>query len=163
MLHIINVLVDNHFGVLSRISGLFSARGYNIESLCVGITADPTISRMTVAVYGDDTIVDQIIHQLNKLVEVIEATDLTCDKHVERELVMVRLSTEENNRSELLEVVNIFRAKVVDVSNEAIIIEATGSTEKIRAFIDMIRPYGIKQLARTGLIALARSKNSTNA
>ena len=162
MLHIINILVDNHFGVLSRITGLFSARGYNIESLCVGITEESTISRMTVAVYGDDTIVDQIIHQLNKLVEVIEVSDLTCDKHVERELVLARLSAKSNNRSNLLEVVSIFRAKVVDVSNEAIIIEATGSTEKMRAFIDMIRPYGIEQLARTGLIALVRSNNSSN-
>ena len=162
MLHIINILVDNHFGVLSRISGLFSARGYNIESLCVGITADPTISRMTVAVHDDASVVEQITHQLNKLVEVIEVTDLTCDKHVERELVMARLSTKSNNRSELFEVIDIFRAKVVDVSNDAIIIEATGSTEKIRAFIDMIRPYGIEQLARTGLIALARSNNSSN-
>jgi acetolactate synthase I/III small subunit len=159
MLHIINVLVDNHFGVLSRISGMFSARGYNIESLCVGITEDPSISRMTVAVYGDEAIVDQIIHQLNKVVEVIEVSDLTCDKHVERELVLARLSTKLNKRADLLEVVSIFRAKVVDVSDEAIIIEATGTTEKIRAFIDMIRPYGIEQLARTGIIALARSNN----
>ena len=104
----------------------------------------------------------QIINQLNKLVEVIEISDLTSDKHVERELVMVRLSTKINSRSDLLEVVSIFRAKVVDVSNEAIIIEATGSTEKMRAFIDMIRPYGIDQLARTGLIALARSNNTSN-
>lgn len=161
MLHIVNVLVDNHFGVLSRISGLFSARGYNIESLCVGITEDPTISRMTVAVHGDDKIVDQIINQLNKLVEVIEVSDLTCDRHVERELVMARLCTKENCRSELLEIVNIFRAKVVDISNEAIIIELTGSEVKIRAFIDMIRPFGINQLARTGIIALARSSTST--
>ena len=157
MLHIINILVDNHFGVLARISGLFSARGYNIESLCVGITEDPTISRMTVVVHGDDKIVAQIINQLNKLIEVIEVRDLTKDSHVERELVMVKLNTTPERRSQLLEVVNIFRAKVVDVSPDALIIEATGSIEKIRAFIDMVRPYGIEKLARTGRIALARS------
>lgn len=159
MLHIINILVDNQFGVLSRISGLFSARGYNIESLCVGITEDPTISRMTVVVEGDDKIVDQITNQLNKVIEVIEVTNLTKDSHVERELVMVRLNTDAKLRSQLLEVVNIFRAKVVDVSTDALIIEATGSIGKITAFIDMIRPYGIEKLARSGRIALARTTN----
>jgi acetolactate synthase-1/3 small subunit len=159
MLHIINILVDNQFGVLSRISGLFSARGYNIESLCVGITEDPTISRMTVVVHGDDKIVEQIINQLNKVIEVIEVTNLTKDSHVERELVMVKLNTDEKKRSQLLEVVNIFRAKVVDVSPDALIIEATGSIDKITAFTDMIRPYGIEKLARTGRIALARTNN----
>ncbi|MFP6583774.1 MAG: acetolactate synthase small subunit [Candidatus Hydrogenedentota bacterium] len=159
MLHIINILVDNQFGVLSRISGLFSARGYNIESLCVGITEDPTISRMTVVVEGDDKIVEQITNQLNKVIEVIEVNDLTKDSHVERELVMVRLNTDAKRRSQLLEVVNIFRAKVVDVSPDALIIEATGSIDKITAFIDMIRPYGIEKLARSGRIALARTTN----
>ena len=159
MLHIINILVDNHFGVLARISGLFSARGYNIESLCVGITEDPTTSRMTVVVHGDDKIVDQILHQLNKMVEVIEVSNLTKDAHVERELLLVKLNTNPKRRTELLEVVNIFRAKIVDVSPEALIIEATGSVEKIKAFIDMIRPFGIEELARTGRAALARTNN----
>ena len=159
MLHIINILVDNHFGVLARISGLFSARGYNIESLCVGVTEDPTISRMTVVVHGDDNIVSQIVHQLNKMVEVIEVNDLTEDGHVERELVMAKLNTDPKRRTELLEVVNSFRAQIVDVSPEALIIEATGSIEKIKAFIDMIRPYGIEEIARTGRVALARTNN----
>lgn len=161
MLHIINILVDNHFGVLARISGLFSARGYNIESLCVGTTDDPTTSRMTVVVQGDDKVVEQILHQLNKVVEVIEVSNLTEDAHVERELVLVRLNTDTKRRTQLLEVVNIFRAKIVDVSPEALIIEATGSIEKIKAFIDMVRPYGIEDLARTGRIALARTSNGT--
>ncbi|MFP6597584.1 MAG: acetolactate synthase small subunit [Candidatus Hydrogenedentota bacterium] len=160
MLHIINILVDNNFGVLARVSGLFSARGYNIESLCVGITEDPTTSRMTVVVQGDDKIVDQIVHQLNKMVEVIDVANLTEDSHVERELVLAKLNTDAKRRTQLLEVVNIFRAKVVDVSSEAVTIEATGSIDKIRAFIDMIRPYGIEELARTGRIALARTSNS---
>lgn len=162
MLHIISILVDNHFGVLARISGLFSARGYNIESLCVGITDDPTTSRMTIVVHGDDDIVSQIIHQLNKMVEVINVVNLTKDDHVERELVLARLNTDAKRRSQLLEVVNIFRAKIVDVSPDALIIEATGSIEKIKAFIDMIRPYGIEELARTGRIALSRSSNGKN-
>lgn len=159
MLHIINILVDNNFGVLARISGLFSARGYNIESLCVGITEDPTTSRMTVVVRGDDKIVDQIVHQLNKMVEVIDVSNLTEDDHVERELVLAKLNSDPERRTQLLEVVDIFRAKIVDVSPEALIIEATGSIDKIKAFIDMIRPYGIKELARTGRIALARTRN----
>jgi acetolactate synthase-1/3 small subunit len=159
MIHTISVLVDNHFGVLARISGLFSARGYNIESLCVGITEDPTISRMTVVVQGDGNILEQIINQLNKVVEVIEVIDLTKFDHVERELVLVKIDTDTKKRTELLEIANIFRAKVVDVSPEATSIEATGSVDKIRAFIDMIRPFGIQELARTGSIALARSNN----
>jgi acetolactate synthase I/III small subunit len=158
MTHIISVLVDNHFGVLARISGLFSARGYNIESLCVGVTEDPTISRMTVVVEGDDKVLQQIVNQLNKLVEVIEVLDLTREDHVERELVLVKIKTTAKKRTELLEIANIFRAKTVDVSAKAIIIEATGSEGKIRAFIDMIRPFGITELARTGQIALSRSR-----
>lgn len=158
MRHIISVLVDNHFGVLARISGLFSARGYNIESLCVGVTEDPTISRMTVVVEGDDSVLQQIVNQLNKLVEVIEVLDLTQEEHVERELVLIKIQSSAKKRTELLEIANIFRAKVVDVSPKATIIEATGSEGKVRAFIDMIRPFGISELARTGQIALSRSR-----
>ena len=162
MTHTISILVDNHFGVLSRISGLFSARGYNIESLCVGVTEDPATSRMTVVVQGDDTILEQIINQLNKVIEVIEVTDLTAESHVERELVLVKISTSAKQRTELLEIANIFRAKVVDVAPKSTIVEATGSTDKIRAFIDMIRPFGIQELSRTGTIALVRALNGTN-
>ena len=162
MTHTISILVDNQFGVLARISGLFSARGYNIESLCVGITEDPTISRMTVVVQGDDKILEQIVNQLNKVIEVIEVIDLTLQSHVERELVLVKISTSAKQRTELLEIANIFRAKVVDVAPKSTIVEATGSTEKIRAFIDMIRPFGIQELSRTGSIALVRSLNGTN-
>ena len=157
MLHTISVLVDNHFGVLARISGLFSARGYNIESLCVGVTEDPSVSRMTVAVHGDERVLEQIVNQLNKLVEVIEVRDLTRDKHVERELVLIKAAADASRRTELLEVSNIFRAKVIDMSAEAVIIEVTGSEDKIAAFIDMVRPFGIVELARTGKIALSRS------
>jgi acetolactate synthase-1/3 small subunit len=159
MLHTISVLVDNHFGVLARISGLFSTRGYNIESLCVGVTEDPTISRMTVAVHGDEQVLQQIINQLEKLVEVIEVIDLTREKHVERELVLVKARADAARRAELLEITNIFRAKVVDMSREAVIIEVTGSEDKIAAFVDMVRPFGIAEIARTGKIALRRSVN----
>lgn len=159
MLHTISVLVDNHFGVLARISGLFSARGYNIESLCVGITEDATISRMTVVVQGDDNVLQQIVNQLNKMVEVIEVIDLTQESYVERELVLVKTSADATRRTELLEITNIFRAKVVDMSQAAVIIEVTGSQDKIQAFVDMIRPFGIQEVVRTGRIALARSTN----
>ena len=157
MLHTLSVLVDNHFGVLARISGLFSARGYNIESLCVGITEDPTISRMTVVVQGDDNVLQQIVNQLNKMVEVIEVLDLTQESYVERELVLIKTSADASRRTELLEITSIFRAKVVDMSQEAVIIEVTGSQDKIQAFVDMIRPFGIQEVVRTGRIALARS------
>ena len=159
MLHTISVLVDNQFGVLARISGLFSARGYNIESLCVGITEDPTVSRMTVVVQGDDNVLQQIVNQLNKMVEVIEVLDLTQESYVERELVLIKTEADAKRRTELLEITNIFRAKVVDMSPEAVIIEVTGSQDKIQAFVDMVRPFGIQEVARTGRIALARSMN----
>lgn len=159
MLHTISVLVDNHFGVLARISGLFSARGYNIESLCVGTTEDPKSSRMTVVVQGDDAIVEQIVNQLNKMVEVIEVIDLTKESFVERELVLIKTQTDAKRRTELLEITNIFRARVVDMSTDAVMIEVTGSQDKIVAFVDMLRPFGIQEIARTGRIAVARSKN----
>lgn len=159
MKHTISVLVENHFGVLARVSGLFSARGYNIDSLCVGETDDPSISRMTLVVRGDDRVLEQIEKQLKKLVDTIEVVDLTRESHVERELAMVRLAANGKNRSEIIELVSIFRAKVVDVSHNSIVVEVTGSEGKIRAFVDMVRPFGIEELVRTGKIAIARSMN----
>ena len=157
MKHTICVKVENHFGVLARVSGLFSARGYNIDSLCVGETEDPSVSRMTVVVHGDDRILDQIIKQLNKLVDTIEVIDLTAESFVERELVMVKVNANGAQRSEVIEIATIFRAKVVDCSATSMIVEATGSEGKIEAFIDMMRPFGIKELVRTGEIAISRS------
>jgi acetolactate synthase-1/3 small subunit len=125
----------------------------------VGVTEDATISRMTVAVHGDERVLLQIINQLEKVVEVIEVRDLTREKHVERELVLIKVSADAERRAELLEVTNIFRAKVIDMSREAVIIEVTGSEDKIIAFIDMVRPFGIAEIARTGKIALSRSRN----
>ena len=160
MKHTISVLVENHFGVLARVSGLFSARGYNIDSLCVGETEDPSASRMTVVVEGDERVLEQIVKQLQKLVEVIDVTDLTKDNFVERELVMVKIAVNGNGRTPIIEVANIFRAKVVDICNDSMTVEATGSEGKIKAFIDMMRPFGIKELVRTGRIAVARSLKS---
>lgn len=155
--HTISVLVENQFGVLARISGLFSARSYNIDSLCVGTTQDPSISRMTVVVRGDANVLDQIINQLNKMVEVIEVIDLTKETFVERELVIVKVRGIRNRRTELLEIVTIFRAKVCDVSDEAISIEVTGSDGKLRAFVEMMESFGIDEMVRSGKIAIARS------
>jgi acetolactate synthase-1/3 small subunit len=157
MTHIISVLVENQFGVLAHVSSMFSARGYNIDSLSVGETADPAVSRMTVAVSGDDSVVEQIVKQLNKFVEVIEVVDLTCEDYVERELAMIKITVKPKQRSEVIEIANTFRAKVVDMGADAMIVEVTGTQAKVKAFIDMMRPFGIKELVRTGRIAASRS------
>lgn len=157
MKHTICVKVENHFGVLARVSALFSARGYNIDSLCVGETEDPSVSRMTVVVRGDDRVLEQIIKQLNKLVDTIEVIDLTTEDFVERELAMMKVSAPSDRRGEIIEIVSIFRAKVVDCSVGSMIVEVTGSEGKIEAFIDMMRPFGILELVRTGEIAISRS------
>jgi len=160
MKHTISVLVENHFGVLARVSGLFSARGYNIDSLCVGETEDPSVSRMTVVVNGDDRVLEQIVKQLRKLVDTIEVIDLTREDYVERELVLVKVKAAREQRSEIIEIAAIFRAKVVDMGNDAIIVEVTGSEGKVNAFVDMMRPFGIEELVRTGTVAIVRSPKS---
>jgi len=157
MKHTISVLVENHFGVLARVSSLFSARGYNIESLCVGTTEDPSVSRMTVVAGGDERILSQIMQQLNKLVEVIDVTDLTQQAFVERELVLIKLAARGSKRTEVIEIANIFRAKICDVGRDKIIVEVTGNGGKVEAFVDSLRPFGIEELVRTGNIAIARS------
>ncbi len=161
MKHTISVLVENHFGVLARVSGMFSARGYNIDSLCVGETEDPSASRMTVVVRGDDSVLEQIVKQLKKLVEVIQVIDLTRESYVERELVMIKIAADGSRRSEITDIVSVFRAKVVDISTGAMTVEVTGSEGKVTAFIDMMRPFGIRELVRTGRIAIARSNNGS--
>ena len=163
MRHIISILVENQFGVLARVSGLFSARGYNIDSLCVAETEDPAVSRMTVVVRGDDRVLAQIEKQLKKLVETIDVEDLTGIAHVERELVMVRVKAKGKKRSEVIEIANIFRAKVVDLSPDSLVVEATGSAGKVKAFVDMMHPFGIEELVRTGKIAIGRSLNNNEA
>jgi acetolactate synthase-1/3 small subunit len=157
MKHTISILVENHPGVLARVSQLFSARGYNIESLSVGETQDPTVSRMTVVVPGNDGVLQQVVKQLNKLVDTVEVIDLTGKDFVERELVMVKIGVNPHQRGEVIEIVSIFRAKVIDMGAESMTVEVTGSQQKIRAFIDMMRPFGIRELVRTGRIAIARA------
>ena len=154
--HIISVLVENRFGVLARIANLFSARGYNIDSLCVAETLDPTVSRMTIVTHGNEQVIEQINKQLNKLIDVIKVIDFTLEDHVDRELVLVKVDANQDTRPAVMEYVNIFRAKVVDVSPRTLTVEMTGSSGKITAFIDLLRSFGIKEIARTGRIAMAR-------
>ncbi|ABW67842.1 acetolactate synthase small subunit [Desulfosudis oleivorans] len=158
--HILSILVDNQPGVLSRIAGLFSGRGYNIESLCVATTTDPGISRLTMVTIGDEAIVEQIQKQLNKLINVIKVIDLTGTQYVQRELILIQVRAKPENRAEILRIVDIFRGKVVDVGAENYMIEATGSEEKLAAFLMLLKPLGIKEIARTGPIALQRDANS---
>ena len=157
MRHTISILVDNEFGVLSKVSGLFSGRGFNIESLCVAETLDPTVSRMTIVTTGDDKIIEQITKQLNKLINIIKVTDLTAEEHIERELAMIKVNANAEDRAEILSIIDIFRGKVVDVSPKTYTIEMTGDAEKVNAMIELLRPFGIKEIVRTGKIAMARS------
>src|SRR3989449_3118070 len=154
--HTIAVLVENKFGVLSRVAGLFSARGYNTESLSVGETVDPSVSRMTLVVRGDEVVIEQVGKQLHKLIDVIKVTDLTQENHVERELVLVRVNAEPQHRAEILRVADIFRAKVVDVTSTTFVLEATGEEGKIEALLELLRPMGIQEVVRTGKVAIVR-------
>ncbi|MBM3211078.1 acetolactate synthase small subunit [Candidatus Poribacteria bacterium] len=158
MRHTISVLVENKSGVLARVAGLFSGRGYNIDSLNVAETEDPTISRMTIVARGDDRILEQITKQLNRLIDTIKVTDLTSEEHVERELVLVKVSATAKARSEIIQISDIFRANIVDVSHETLVISVTGDGDKVNAMIDMLRPYGIKEIARSGKVAILRGK-----
>ncbi|MCM8805195.1 MAG: acetolactate synthase small subunit [Candidatus Omnitrophica bacterium] len=155
--HIISVTVENKSGVLARISGLFSARGYNIDSLAVAETEDPTVSRMSIVVRGDEKILEQIYKQLNKLIDVIKVQDLTTEEHIERELVLLKVNTASSNaRNEIVQLVNIFRAKIVDVSKKCLTIELVGSKSKVDAMIDLMKGFGIREITRTGRIAICR-------
>jgi acetolactate synthase-1/3 small subunit len=156
MKHTISVLVENKFGVLARVASLFSAKGYNIESLSVGETVDPEISRMTIVVTGDDMILEQIIKQLRRLIDVIKVSDLTQGNFIDRELVLVKVRAESSTRSEILNIVNIFRGNIVDVSPKSYTVEVTGDRGKIEAMISLLGPFGIKEIARAGKVAMAR-------
>ncbi len=162
MQHTISVLVANRFGVLSRISGLFSGRGFNIESLNVAATNDPNISRMTIVTIGDEKKIEQITKQLNKLIDIIKVVDLTHESFIDREMVLVKMNAEVRVREEILRIVEIFRAKVVDVSPGTYTIEITGDEGKIKGILLMLRPLGIKEVVRSGRIALSRGRNSIN-
>jgi len=156
MRHTIAVLVENEFGVLSRVAGLFSGRGFNIESLCVAETTEPKVSRMTIVTSGNDQIIEQILKQLNKLVPVLKVIDFTGTETVDRELVLVKVNADNGNKAEVLRLVDIFRAKIVDVAPRVYTIEMTGGEGKVSAFLQMLRPIGIKEVVRTGKIAISR-------
>jgi len=156
MRHTISVLVENEFGVLSRVAGLFSGRGFNIESLTVAETLDPTVSRMTIVTSGNDQIIEQILKQLNKLISVIKVIDLTDTDTVDRELVLIKVNAEAETKPEVLRLVDIFRAKIVDVAPRCYTIEMTGDEEKINALLQLLKPIGIREIVRTGRVAIAR-------
>ena len=156
MKHTVSVLVQNKPGVLARTAGLFSRRGYNIESLTVGVTENEAVSRMTIVVTGDDTVVEQVTKQLNKLIEVIKVSDLTKESYVNRELVLIKVTADSSNRAEIMQIVNIFRARIVDVAPKSLIIEVTGDEGKLDALMGMLKQFGIKEIVRTGTLALGR-------
>ncbi|OPY81008.1 MAG: Acetolactate synthase isozyme 3 small subunit [Syntrophorhabdus sp. PtaU1.Bin153] len=156
MRHIISVLVENEFGVLSRVAGLFSGRGFNIESLCVAESLDPTVSTMTLVTSGNDAIIEQVLKQLNKLINVIKVVDFKELDYVSREMVLVKVNADERSREEILRMVEIFRGKIIDVSPKTYTLLITGDEEKLKAFLTLIKPLGIKELVRTGPIAIAR-------
>jgi acetolactate synthase-1/3 small subunit len=156
MKHTLSVLVENKPGVLTRVASLFARRGFNIDSLAVGITEDPTLSRMTIVVSAEDTPIEQITKQLHKLINVLKIQDLDPKEMIDRELVLFKVNANPERRHEIIEIANVFRAKVVDVGKQSLTIEATGTTDKLAAMEDLLRAYGIKELARTGKIALAR-------
>jgi acetolactate synthase-1/3 small subunit len=159
MKHTISVIVENKPGVLARVAGLFSRRGFNIESLAVGTTEDPSISRMTVIASGDDLVLEQIMKQLYKLIDVIKVFDIPKDVAVERELVLIKVACNEKTRPEIIEIVDIFRGRIADVSEGAITIEMTGEETKVDGMEKLLRKFGIKELVRTGKIALQRGVN----
>ena len=154
--HTISILVENEFGVLARVAGLFSGRGFNIESLTVAKTLDPSLSRITLVTSGDDQIVEQITKQLNKLICVIKVVDFKDSAYVEREMALVKIAIDERTRSEVLNIVNIFRAKVIDVDPRSYVIEITGDDDKISAFLNLLKPLGIKEIVGTGKVAIQR-------
>jgi acetolactate synthase-1/3 small subunit len=158
MKHTLSVLVENKPGVLARVAELFARRGFNIDSLAVGTTEKPDISRMTIVVDVAEHSLEQVRKQLHKLINVIEIIDLDPDTSVAREMLMAKIKVDTDNRSEVIEIVDIFRGNIVDVSRESIIVEATGNASKLRAFEDLLRPYGIRELVRTGKVALPRGK-----
>jgi acetolactate synthase-1/3 small subunit len=154
--HTLILQVENRLGVLARIAGLIAAKGYNIDSLSVAETLDPTASQITLVVHGTESAIEQTVKQLNRLVDVIKVVDLTDEAHVEREMVLVRVNAEPANRAEALRTADIFRAKVVDVTPRAYVFELTGEEEKIEAFLELLRPLGIQEVVRTGKVAIAR-------
>lgn len=160
MRHVLSALVQNQPGVLAHVSGMLASRGFNIDSLAVGATETPELSRMTFVVQGDDRVLEQVRKQLEKVVTVVKVLDISREHFVERDLILVKVKTPADKRGELRQLVEIFRGRIVDVGSQAVIIEISGTEDKIVAFIDLVRPFGIIELARTGRIALVRTSNT---
>lgn len=163
MRHTISILVENEFGVLARVAGLFSGRGFNIDSLSVAKTLDPSLSRITLVTEGDDQIVEQITKQLNKLICVIKVSDFQDTPHVEREMALIKVAADERTRGEILNVIDIFRAKVIDAGPRSFVIEVTGDEGKITAILDLLKPLGVKEIVRTGKVAVQRGLQTLSA
>jgi acetolactate synthase-1/3 small subunit len=159
--HIISALVQNKSGVLARVVGLFSGRGFNIDSLAVGETEDPDVSRLTMVTRGDRTVIEQIRKQLNRLIDVLQVHEFAEEDYVERDLLLLKVNAPAGQRSEIMQIVDVFRGKIVDVGGKHLMLELSGPEGKINAMIDLLRPYGIKEMARTGRIALTRGNKST--
>lgn len=159
--HILTLLVENRIGVLARIASLIAAKGYNIDSVSVGETMDNSASRVTLVVHGDDWVIEQVVKQLNRLIDVIKVVDLTEEDFVEREMILVRVNAEASGRAEILRIADIFRAKVVDVTHRTYTLEASGDEDKIRALLELLRPFGIQEFVRTGRIAIARASKAS--
>jgi acetolactate synthase-1/3 small subunit len=158
----ISVMVENKFGVLARISTLFAARGFNIDSLAVGETEDPSVSRMTIVASGNENVLEQVEKQLNKLIDVIKVTSFITEDHIERDLALIKVKADKASRSEIFQIVDIFRAKIVDVGTDSMIIEVTGDESKIEALEQLLKPFGIKEMVRTGIIAMGRGATKKN-
>jgi acetolactate synthase-1/3 small subunit len=156
MRHTLAVLVENKSGVLSRVASLFSRRGYNIDSLAVGVTEDPEISRITLVVHGDDRVLEQVTKQLNKLVDVIKVSDFGGEDIVERELALIKVAADTDNRAEIIQIADIFRARIIDVAPKSMTVEVTGDEGKVDAIAKLLRQFGIKEMVRTGKIAMVR-------
>lgn len=156
MRHVISILVENKVGILARITGLISGRGFNIDSLAVGETENQALSRITIVVRGDDAILEQVRKQISKVIDVVKVIDFTTEDFVERDLMLLRVNTLPGKRAEVIEIVNIFRGKIVDVGQKDIVIEIAGKEDKLEAMVNLLRPHGIKELVRTGSIAIAR-------
>lgn len=161
MRHTISVLVENQFGVLVRIAGLFSGRGFNIDSLSVGETEDRTISRITLVVNGDDAIIEQVIKQLNKLIDVIKVSDLTKDEFIDSELALIKVPCDGKVRSEIMQIVNIFKGKIVDVASRSVTIEITGTEDNVQGMMDLLQEFGKLEVVRSGKIAISRDRRNT--
>ncbi len=154
--HLISALVENRAGVLARISGMFAARGFNIASLAVGVTSDPSVSRMTIVCIGDDRVIEQIVKQLRKIIDVIRVVDLREREHVERELILIKVASNSTTRSEIMQIVDIFRGRIIDVHHDSLMVEISGTVDKTGALLELLEPFGIIEIARTGRIALFR-------